>query len=112
MTINVGDTTASQTVAVQEARVMGKVLLQDSSSVPTVGTSGLSVRVFAGTDTSGSPDFTFATTSDATVNAVSVNWVGFVPASASGYTFVFATGPATRRRQRSPATRSRRATRR
>jgi len=90
-TINIGDASASQTVLVQEARVFGRVLVQDIATVPSTGTSGLTVNMYTGATAVGTA-VPIPTTTDTTENAVPINFLRYVDPSASGYTLAFADG--------------------
>jgi hypothetical protein len=90
-TINVGDASASQTVLVQEARIYGRVLVQDGGTAPTAGTAGLTVNLYTGATATGTP-VVLTTTTDTTENGVTINYLRYVAASASGYTLTFPGG--------------------
>lgn len=80
MTIAVDAASASQAVDVQEARLRGRVLVQDTATTPTTGTSGLTVKISAGSAALVTPTTTATTGSDGL-------WSKFVtPNGSTGYT--------------------------
>jgi hypothetical protein len=90
-TINIGDASATQTVIIQEARIFGRVLVQDTSTTPTTGTAGLTVNMYTGATAVGTP-VAITTTTDTTENAVAINFLRYVASSVNGYTFTAADG--------------------
>jgi hypothetical protein len=90
-TINVGDASASQTVLVQEARIYGRVLVQDGGTQPTAGTAGLTVNLYTGATASGTP-VVLISTADTTENGNTINYLRYVAPSASGYTLTYPGG--------------------